>query len=139
LKRSLECSGWEANSWLMAGDESDSSLDRIEGIQRAFCQEQNAQFLVAAGESKLGFASSTDGRMPANGLRHPAIGDTTGWFIWFGEEFSTAPDFFVPLHVSHVYNRHPELTRLLGLAPGWRFLLAGAYLDVWFDPTLLKV
>jgi hypothetical protein len=69
----------------------------------------------------------------------PAIGDTTGWYIWFGEEFSTAPDFFVPLHVSHVYDNHPELIRLLGLGPGYRFLLAGIYLDVWFDPALLKV
>jgi len=29
--------------------------------------------------------------------------------------------------------------RLLGLAPGWRFLLSGDYLDVWFDPALLTV
>ena len=107
-------------------------------LQRLLCQEHSAEFLAVPRDSKLGFASSTDGRSPANGLRHPAIGDTNGWYIWFGQEFSTEPDFFVPLHTAHVYEAHPELIRLLGLAPGYRFLLAGTYLDVWFDPMLLK-
>jgi hypothetical protein len=111
----------------------------IDTAQRLLCREQNAQFLAAHGDSKLGFALSTDGRSPANGLRHPAIGDTSGWYIWFGEEFSTDPNFFVPPHVSHLYDNHPELARLLGLAPGYRFLLAGTYLEVWFDPNLLDV
>jgi hypothetical protein len=74
-----------------------------------------------------------------NGLRHPPATDTSGWYIWFGEEFSTEADFFVPLHVSHVCEECPELIRLLGLPPGYRFLLAGGYVDVWFDPQLLSV
>lgn len=74
-----------------------------------------------------------------NGLRHPATGDTNGWYIWFGEEFSTAPNFFAPLHISHVYERYPDSARLLGLAPGYRFILDGNYVDVWYDATLLNV
>jgi hypothetical protein len=29
------------------------------------------------------------------------------------------------------------LTKYLGLAPGWRFLIAPGYEDVWFDEILL--
>lgn len=73
---------------------------KIEATQRAFCRERNAGFVITPGDSKLGFASVTEGRRPLNGLRHPATGDTNGWYIWFGEEFSTAPNFFEPLHIA---------------------------------------
>ena len=79
------------------------------------------------------------GAIPLNGLRHPPQGDTTGWYIWAGEELSTAPDFFEPLHVLHLAEWCPAALRFLGLPPGWRFLTAGDYEDVWEDPTLLDV
>jgi hypothetical protein len=111
----------------------------IEATQRAFCHERNAPFLWTPANSKLGFAIVTDGSRPMNGLRHPPAGETNGWYIWFGEEFSTAPDFFSPLHASHLYARYPDSIRLFGLAPGYRFILDGGYLDVWFDAALLNV
>lgn len=37
---------------------------------------------------------STLGLSPVNGLRHPVTPGTTGCYIWCGEEFSDAPDFF---------------------------------------------
>lgn len=116
-----------------------SSLSSMEEVQQNFCREKNAPFVASPPESKLGVALATLDRSPINGLRHPASGDTNGWYIWGGEEFSAAPDFFAPVHTSHVYSDHPELTRLLGLSPGHRFLLAGDYLDVWYDPSLLTV
>jgi len=85
----------------------------------------------------LGFALSTKGKTPINGLRHRPQGDTCGWYLWCGETFSRSPDFFSPLHVKHVYEDHSEIRKLLGLAPGYRFLLAGDYLDVWFDQSIL--
>jgi hypothetical protein len=72
-------------------------------------------------------------------LRHPPEGDATGWYIWSGEEFSESPDFFVPLCAKHLQVAHPEIAKYLGLAPGWRFLIAPAYEDVWFDENLLKI
>jgi hypothetical protein len=66
------------------------------------------------------------------------IGATSGWYIWCGEQFSEAPDFFSPLHTRHIYEDIPEIVSLLGLPPGFRFLLAGEYLDVWYDATLLE-
>jgi hypothetical protein len=77
--------------------------------------------------------------VPLNGLRHPAVGESNGWYIWCGEDFSEAPGFFAPLHAKHVYEDHPELTKLLGLPPGYRFLLAGDYLDIWYDSSLLNI
>jgi hypothetical protein len=74
-----------------------------------------------------------------NGLRHPVVGDPTGWYIWCGEELSKTPNFFGPVHTKHLYESHAHPTKLLGLPPGYRFLLAGEYLDVWFDASLLEV
>lgn len=108
-------------------------------MQTAFCVERKAEFLPAPSESKLGFALVTKGRLPINGLRHPVAGDTNGWYIWCGSTFSDVPDFFAPMHAVHIYEEYPELKKLLGLAPGYRFLLAGEYLDIWYDPALLKV
>jgi hypothetical protein len=33
----------------------------------------------------------------------------------------------------------PALVPYLGLAPGWRVLLAPSHIDVWYDPMLLAV
>ena len=31
-----------------------------------------------------------------------------------------------------------QIKKYLGLAPGWRFLIAGDYEDVWFDERLTR-
>jgi hypothetical protein len=111
--------------------------EEIEIAQRALCAERNAEFLATPGSS--GFALATVGLLPVNGLRHPATSETNGWYIWCGEQFSSEPDFFGPLHASHLYDEHPNWGRLLGLTPGYRFLLDADYVDVWFDPSLLNV
>ena len=110
----------------------------IEEKQRALCREHSVNFVAAPPESKLGFALSTRGQLPINGLRHPASGDTNGWYIWCGEEFSGATDFFAALHTKHIYDDLPQVANLLGLPPGSRFLLNGSYLDVWSDSCLLN-
>lgn len=65
------------------------------------------------------------------------VGDTTGWYIWAGGEMSEDPNFFVPLHVSHLQEWCPSAVRYLDLPPGWRFQIAPGHEDVWFDPELL--
>jgi hypothetical protein len=47
-----------------------------------------------APDSKLGFARTTKGKLLINGLRPPLAGDTNGWYIWCGEDFSGDPEFF---------------------------------------------
>lgn len=76
---------------------------------------------------------------PINGLRHPQYGNMEGWNFWGGEEFSTDPDFFPVIHAFHMINRCLEAVPFLGLPPGYRFLLAGEYRDIWYDESLLVI
>ena len=55
---------------------------------------------------------------------------------WGAEELSASPDFFAPLHASHLADHAPALIPYMGLAPGFRVLLAPGQEDVWFDPKL---
>jgi hypothetical protein len=111
----------------------------VEVAQREICREHNSAFSPADGGLKCGFAMSTESMRPINGLRHPPEGDTTGWYIWCGDAFSHANDFFAPMHTAHIYEERPEIAKFLGLAPGHRFRLADDYVDVWFDPELLII
>jgi hypothetical protein len=111
----------------------------IEIAQKAFCRERGLAYVPAPPTVNSGLALSTKGRKPINGLRHSPEHGTTGWYIWSGEDFSNSPDFFAPIHTGHIYDDYPELVKLLGLPPGYRFLLAGDYLDVWYDATLLNL
>lgn len=112
----------------------------IEELQKELCEKYKARFLSSPSNLKVGIATNVrEGIVPINGLRHPPEGDTTGWYIYAGEELSDDPDFFKPLHVEHLDDWCPQIKKYLGLAPGWRFLVAGDYEDVWFDESLLEV
>lgn len=76
--------------------------------------------------------------MPIHGLRHPAENGTNGWYIWAGE-WEDIEDFFLPLHVDHIRSHLPAVEQYLALPPGWRFLIAKDYEDVWFDASLLAI
>jgi hypothetical protein len=107
--------------------------------QRKICVRYDARFVEARDLVNSGFASETAGCRPINGLRHNLTADTTGWYIWCGESFSTDPNFFKPVHTRHIYEKLPDVAELLGLPPGYRFLFAENHLDVWFDASLLHV
>ena len=114
-------------------------MDDIVSSQQVLCEKFHTQYAPAPLALKVGiskrFCSSA---FPINGLRHPVSDDTTGWYIWSGE-WSDDPDFFVPLHAVHLIQRCPEVIRYLGLPPGWRFLFASGYEDVWEDNSLLNI
>jgi hypothetical protein len=76
---------------------------------------------------------------PLNGLRHPPNGQSSGWYIWSGGEIPSDPDFFRPIHVSHLREIAPEAMAYLALPPGWRFQVAPDHEDVWADDQLLTV
>ena len=115
-------------------------MSNPEELQRTVCSKYGAEFCPAAPSEKLGIAENVRrGILPINGLRHPPVGDTSGWYVWGGEEMSTEADFFKPLHIEHLDEWCPRIQQYLGLAPGWRFLVTDEYEDVWFDPTLLAV
>ena len=107
--------------------------------QELICLEYGSPWVPTLGSSIVGASRDLkSGTKPVNGMRIPPKGDSSGWFIWAGTTLSDAPDFFAPVHAGHVVDWCPDIVRLLGLAPGWRFLWDGDYLDVWYDPELLK-
>ncbi|SHF77965.1 hypothetical protein SAMN05443575_0878 [Jatrophihabitans endophyticus] len=89
--------------------------------------------------AEIGVARNVrDDLWPVNGMRHPVTDGVAGWYIWAGETLSNASDFFVPLHVRHLREWCPVVFPYLALPPGWRFLLAPGYEDVWYDGDLLR-
>ena len=106
-------------------------------LQREVCARFRADFFDTPEESTLGIALPTIGSIRLNGLRHRPDRGTSGWFVWGGETLSDDPAFFEPMHVSHLNRECPKVLPYLGLPPGWRFLLAPGYEDVWFDESLL--
>lgn len=105
--------------------------------QKEVCRKYNSEFVPAVGDQIVGISLNVKlGAKPIHGLRHPVGETTTGWFIWAGD-YSSAPDFFKPVHFSHVHAWCPMVQIYLGLAPGWRFLVADSYQDVWFDEALI--
>lgn len=115
------------------------SFLKIEEAQKLLCSRYSAAFVGTSPDDKIGFAAATAGLKPTNGLRHPLTAGTSGWYVWCGESFSKAADFFEPQHASHIYEILPDAIDLFGLPPGYRFLLDGDYLDVWYDEKLLIV
>jgi hypothetical protein len=116
------------------------SMSDDDQAQLATCQRFGVPHVPAPAGMKVGISKNVrDGVMPLNGMRHPPEGNTTGWYIWAGEELSDAPEFFAPLHVEHLKEWCPDVIRFLGLPPGWRFLIAGDYEDVWEDESLLDI
>lgn len=114
-------------------------MKSCETEQRALCKRWGAPYLEAGDTLKVGiFKNVGRGTYPINGLRHSPAGDTSGWYIWCGEEIGEEDDFFLPLHIAHLDEVCPGIKKYLGLAPGWRFLIAPDYEDVWFDSSLLS-
>jgi hypothetical protein len=112
--------------------------DQLVALQKEICQRYSTEYCEAEGAQKLGISLNVkDGVVPINGVRINERGDTCGWYIWGGEVLSEDDDFFKPLHVEHLNEWRPEVMKYLGLPPGWRFLVADNYEDVWFDPSVL--
>jgi hypothetical protein len=105
--------------------------------QREVCRRYEATPYQMAPDLKVGISKEFRRELPINGIRHQPEGQTTGWYIWTGE-LSDDPEFFVPLHWEHLIEACPEVVPYLLLPPGYRFLLARGYEDVWFDRAVLE-
>lgn len=115
-------------------------MDYQKNEQKALCAKYSAEYFEVIPSLKVGISlDRANGTYPINGLRHPPEGDTSGWYIWFGEHFSEDTEFFKPMHIAHLNDYCPEIIKFLGLPPGWRFLTTPEYEDVWEDPNLLNL
>jgi hypothetical protein len=104
----------------------------FEDAQKKICQKYRVSYHPLDFGLKLGVSDDFfSSKMPLNGLRHPPEGDTCGWYLWAGEDISTAADYFKPMHVFHLVNRRQGIIPYLALPAGWRFLVADNYEDVW--------
>ena len=57
--------------------------------QKELCAKFGVKFVASHSLLKVGISRNVkDGIMPINGLRHSPEGDTSGWYIWAGVEFS---------------------------------------------------
>jgi hypothetical protein len=111
-------------------------------LQRVTCERLGLAALHPEPGSKLGISLKTvdSGLLPLHGLRHPPEGGTNGWYIWAGEDTqSEEADFFDPLHIGHRVESGSPVVPYLALPPGWRFVIAPSYEDVWEDPSLRDV
>jgi len=109
--------------------------------QQIICERYGAEFCHADPNHMIGLTENVQDKnlFPINGVRHPVEGRSTGWYVWRGELLSTDDDFFKPHHVMHIHQICPEILLYLGLSPGWRFLIAPRYEDVWYGETLLEI
>lgn len=108
--------------------------------QQIICTKYGAKFTPSIPGWKVGIAKNIDsGQMPINGLRHKVENGTLGWYIWAGNN-TDDPGFFEPMHIEHVEEMYPQLSKYLGLPSGWRFQFDdNGYEDVWEDKQLLNI
>jgi hypothetical protein len=101
------------------------------------CRRFSAEFHPTDLEATVAVAVDTLGSgAPLHGLRQEPDPAGYSWYIWAGDA-SADPDFFHPLHAQELCDTIPQVLPYLGLGPGWRFLIAPGYEDVWYDPNLL--
>jgi hypothetical protein len=112
----------------------------VVAAQRAICARYKVDHYPTRPDLKLGFNFLGD-RYPINGMREPVDPEynaLSGWWIWNGERSDAFDKLaFEALHVAHVIETCPHVLPYLGLPPGWRFLIAPGYEDVWEDAALL--
>jgi hypothetical protein len=106
-------------------------------VQSQLCQRFGCEPDYVTDQQMLGASTSFFGSTwPIRGLRHLPSGGTTGWYVWAGE-YSDAPDFFKPQHAQHLFDSRSEVIPYLGLPPGWGFIIAPGFEDVWYDEATL--
>src|SRR3989344_3562444 len=113
----------------------DKKIAKQVGSQQEICKKYNTDFMPPDSEDIIGMSDNTNGRnMPINGMRHHAKDDSSGWYVYSGNEQSRADDFFKPHHIKHIYGRCPQIIKYLALPPGYRFQIDDkGYKHVWFD------
>lgn len=115
--------------------------DQLEA-QRTLCEQYGVHYVPTPGDLKVGI-NLAGNAYPINGYREAldaAFNELSGWWIWNGERDVSdhGPDFFDALHAAHLPAKCPDVVPYLGLPPGWHFLIAPDYEDVWYDANTVR-
>jgi len=118
-----------------------TTWDQYVEEQKLLCYKYKVPWTETGFDVFIGLSDDVfKGLNPINGLRQPLCDKTTGWYIWAGDTFSQAADFFKPYHVGQLLTARPNVIKYLGLPPGFRFLMDDkGYEDVWEDRELLRI
>ena len=107
----------------------------LEDKQKEICVKYQAPFQECDLNLKVGIAASVkEGIRPIYGVRVKEESGTSGWYIWAGE-WSNDPDFFLPLHGTHINDWADIILPYLELPEGWKFIISEDYEDVWYEPS----
>jgi len=98
----------------------------LESLQDAVCRKHGQQSTLSPSDSTLGFALRTSGKLAVKGLRAIQLP-------------ATARVAMSGAVKNHLNEQCPEARQVPGLPPDFRFLPAGAQVDVCYDATLLDV
>jgi len=114
--------------------------DKLAERQVHICRSLNTRYDPPVLGTKVGISlKSRLAGPPLNGLRHSPHNGTNGWYIWWGGQPEEAAHFFDAMHTEHLADKCPEVLEFLGLPPGWRFLIAGNFKDIWFDQSIIRI
>jgi hypothetical protein len=107
--------------------------------QRALCTRVGSPLLAVGGNEKMGVSRSAldVANWPLKGVRHRPEAGTCGWYVFAGT-YSEDPNFYQPMHAQHLLDVRPEVAEYLGMSPGWAFVIAPGYEDVWQDDDFLE-
>lgn len=112
--------------------EDQTVSESVVELQQRICKTYCAEFDPPAPKSKVGLAIHTLDRVLIHGVRLPPTETTCGWFIFAGEEWSDAEDFYEPVCVEHMAELCQFALPSLALPTGWRFLTDGkGNFDAW--------
>lgn len=104
-------------------------------LQQRICRTFGAAFDPPAQRSKVGIALHTLDRVPIHGVRLMPTDTTSGWYIYAGDAWSNADDFYQPLCVEHLGKYCKFALPFICLPPGWHFMTDHmGFIDVWYDP-----
>ncbi|MCC2670421.1 MAG: hypothetical protein K0Q72_2892 [Armatimonadetes bacterium] len=102
--------------------------------QRRICRTHGAEFVPPVPGSRVGIALQTMGQLPIHGVRLEPTETTCGWYLFAGEQWSDAADFYQPLCVEHLAHHAEPALPFLALPPGWHFMTDGqGFVDVWYE------
>lgn len=110
--------------------------ESLHELQQRICRTYGAGFEPPPPHSKVGIALHTLDRIPIHGVRLPPTETTCGWYIYAGDEWSDADDFYSPLCVEHLPEYCKHALPFVCLPPGWQFMTDGmGFVDVWQAPA----